>query len=142
MAYSNVTVGLIGHIGSDPKEIEIISDPNKKYAEFNLATNVKNNNKTETTVWWNCSIFDEKVADFVLKYLRKGRQVLVNGELRGVGTHTDKKDGSTKVIMRIKVYNVTALDNNRTNTDNYSGNRDNYRNDYTNKLGSKLEEAA
>jgi single-stranded DNA-binding protein len=140
MAYSNVTFGLVGFIGSDPKEIEILSDTNRKYAEFNLATNVKNNNKTETTIWWNCSIFDEKVADFALKYLKKGRQVLVNGELRGVATYLDKKDNTPKLNMRVKVYNVTALDNNNRNAIESKVVDDPNKPDYVNKFGSKVVE--
>lgn len=136
MAYSNVTVELIGHLGNDPRIVENRNDPTMKFTEFALATNLRNP-KSDSTVWWNCSIIDPKTSDFVMNYLKKGRLVYVVGELRDASVYTDKRDNSNKVSMRVKVYNITALDAPRSNdSNNGNGNKI----DYNNKLGSKLEE--
>lgn len=123
MAYSNVTVELIGHIGNDPKIVENRNDPNMKFTEFALATNLRNP-KPDSTVWWNCSIIDPKTSDFVMNYLKKGRLVYVVGELRDASVYTDKRDNTNKVSMRVKVYNITALDSPRPVDNN--GNKADY----------------
>ena len=119
MAYSSAIVSLIGHLGGDPKEVENPIDPSKKYVEFSLATNLRG--KSESVIWWYCSIYDRKTSEFVQNYLKKGRLVAVYGEIRDAGNYVDKKDGSTKNSLKIKVYNVTALDSpNRDRDYNYS----------------------
>ena len=107
MASVNKWIG-IGHLGKDP---EVRSMPNgKSVASFSIACSEswKDKNtgeKVEKTEWVNCTAF-EKLADIIGQYLKKGKQVYIEGRLQ-----TDKyeKDGQTKYSTKVVVSDMKML---------------------------------
>lgn len=86
---------LIGHLGSDP---ELKYTPGgQAVANFSLATNEKwtgkDGQKNERTTWHNIVMWG-KQAELAKEYLRKGRQVYIEGRIDN--QTYDKKDGSGK----------------------------------------------
>jgi single-strand DNA-binding protein len=98
----------IGNLGKDP---EVRSMPNgKSVASFSIACSEswKDKNtgeKVEKTEWVNCTAF-EKLADIIGQYLKKGKQVYIEGRLQ-----TDKyeKDGQTKYSTKVVVSDMKML---------------------------------
>jgi single-strand DNA-binding protein len=74
---------LVGHLGRDP-EIRTFENGSKK-ASFSLATTEirkdKDGNRIEMTEWHNIVMW-RNLAELAEKYLRKGRQIYVEGRLR------------------------------------------------------------
>lgn len=75
MSFQKIIV--MGNLGADPEERKTQSGI--KMAKFRLAVNKKRKDETRTE-WFNCLCFD-KTADIALRYLKKGDQTLVEGEL-------------------------------------------------------------
>lgn len=92
-------VTLIGTVGKDA-ETKIFAD-DKKVANFSLATNrsyKSGNEKKNTTEWHNVEVWGEQ-AVFAGNYIKKGKHLLVQGELR---TETyENKEGQK--ITRYKI---------------------------------------
>jgi len=103
------SVQLIGKLGMDP-EVKQIANGNKM-ARFSLATtetykNQKGEKVTETQ-WHNVIIWGW-LAEVAEKYLKKGKQVAVEGRLE---TNTyDDKDGNRKFFTQINVNDLVMLD--------------------------------
>lgn len=103
------SVQLIGNLGMDP-EVKQIANGNKM-ARFSLATtetykNQKGEKVTETQ-WHNVIIWGG-LAEVAEKYLKKGKQVAVEGRLE---TNTyDDKDGNRKFFTQINVNDLVMLD--------------------------------
>ena len=74
---------LVGHLGKDP-EIRTFEN-GSKVANFSLATTEyrkdKDGNRIELTEWHNIVMW-RNLAELAEKYLRKGRQIYVEGRLR------------------------------------------------------------
>lgn len=70
---------LMGRLGNDP-ESKYYGDEGKQKAEFSLAVDSGYGDRKQTT-WFNCTAFG-KTAEVVMKYLAKGRKVLVIGEMK------------------------------------------------------------
>lgn len=100
---------LIGHLGSDP---ELKYTPGgKAVATFSLATNERwtgqDGQKNEKTTWHNIVVWG-KQAETVKEYLRKGRQVYLEGRIDN--RSYEKKDGSGKAyISEVVVQNFRFL---------------------------------
>ena len=76
---------LVGNVGKDP-EIRSTQD-GTKIANFTLATSETWNDRAsgerkEKTEWHRVVVFNERIADVVEKYVRKGKQVYVEGALQ------------------------------------------------------------
>jgi len=103
------SVQLIGNLGMDP-EVKQVSNGNKM-ARFSLATsdtytNQKGEKVTETQ-WHNLIIWGG-LAEVAEKYLKKGKQIAVEGRLE---TNTyDDKDGNRKFYTQIRVNDLVMLD--------------------------------
>lgn len=101
-------VQLIGHIGQDP-EIKTL-ESGKKVAHFTLATNENYKNgegvKTEETTWHNIVAWNS-TADFASKYLKKGREVCVEGRI-AYRSYNDK-NGQQKSVTEIIAGEILAL---------------------------------
>jgi single-strand DNA-binding protein len=85
MAGSVNKVILVGHLGKDP-EVRTTQD-GTKIVNFTLATSETWNDRAsgerkERTEWHRVVIFNENLATVAEKYLRKGRQVYVEGQLQ------------------------------------------------------------
>lgn len=79
--YSKVTI--IGNLGADP-EMRYMPD-GTAVTNFSVATNRtwndRDGEKHEETTWWRVSAWG-KQAEVCHQYLKKGRQVLVEGRMR------------------------------------------------------------
>ena len=98
---------IIGNLGADP-EVKT-SQGGTTFANLSVATNEKwtdkSGQKQERTEWHRVTVFG-KTAENCGKYLKKGRQVYVEGKIQ-----TDKyeKDGQTHYSTKIVAQNVTFL---------------------------------
>jgi len=100
---------LIGRVGKDP-EIKT-TQTGKKVASFSLATGKKING-VDVTQWHNL-IFWEKLAEIVEKYIKKGAQIMVEGE---INYRSYDKDGQTRYITEIVCNQMEMLGSNQTNS--------------------------
>ena len=85
MAGSVNKVILIGNLGKEP-EMRFMPD-GTKVANFSIATSESWKDKTsgerrERTEWHRISVMNDRVADIVEKYVRKGSKVYVEGQLQ------------------------------------------------------------
>jgi single-strand DNA-binding protein len=85
MAGSVNKVILVGNLGKDP-EIRSMQD-GSKIANFTLATSETWNDRAsgerkEKTEWHRIAVFNERIADVVEKYVKKGAKVYVEGSLQ------------------------------------------------------------
>jgi single-strand DNA-binding protein len=105
-------VQLIGNLGQDP-EIKTL-ESGKKVAHFTLATNdgYKNGDgqKVEETTWHNIVAWNG-LAERASKYLKKGREVAVNGRI--VYRSYEDKKGVTKYITEIVLSEMLLLQSSR-----------------------------
>jgi len=99
---------LIGNLGQDP-EIKTL-ESGKKVAKFTIATNdaYKNNDgqKVEETTWHNIVAWNG-LAERAARYLKKGKEVAVEGRLL-YRSYEDKK-GVTKYITEIVLNEMLLL---------------------------------
>jgi single-strand DNA-binding protein len=97
---------LIGNLGGDPEEK--ILENKSILLKFRVATNkqyVVDGQVIEKTEWHNVVVYDE-LAKLCKKYLAKGSQVYVEGELQ---TTNWIKDGVKHYKTFIKAYEVLFL---------------------------------
>jgi single-strand DNA-binding protein len=110
MSYSNVEnqVQLIGYLGNDPEQL---SGGENSYTRFSIATtdsytNRKGEKVKETT--WHSVTFWGKQAENVVKFMKKGSKVLVQGTLKN-NKYVDK-DGIEKERFYINGSTFLLLD--------------------------------
>ncbi|HOU02013.1 MAG TPA: single-stranded DNA-binding protein [Bacteroidales bacterium] len=107
-------VQLIGNLGQDP-EIKTL-ESGKKVAHFTIATNdaYKNSEgqKVEETTWHNIVAWNG-LAERAAKYLKKGKQVAVDGRIN-YRSYEDKK-GVTKYITEIVLNELLLLQSGKGN---------------------------
>ncbi|MBN2613147.1 MAG: single-stranded DNA-binding protein [Bacteroidales bacterium] len=108
------SVNLIGNLGMDPEIKQL--DNGRKLARFTLATtetfkNAEGKQIKETQ--WHQLVAWGGSATIAEKYLKKGREVAVNGRL----THRsyEDKQGSTRYITEIVVNDIVLLGNGQKN---------------------------
>jgi single-strand DNA-binding protein len=99
---------LVGNLGKDP-EIRF-TGTGRAVCKFPLATtttwNDNDGNKQERTEWHNVIVWG-KQGENCGKFLSKGRQVFVEGEIRS--RSYDDKDGNKRYITEIIAMNVRFL---------------------------------
>lgn len=99
---------LVGNLGKDP-EVRTL-ESGAKVATFPIATTEvfknKNGEKVEHTEWHNLVLW-RGLAEIAESYLKKGRQIYVEGRIRT--RSYDDKDGVKKWITEINVDNMTML---------------------------------
>jgi single-strand DNA-binding protein len=116
MAGSVNKVILIGNVGKDP-EIRH-TQAGAKIASMSIATSEswkdkQSGEKREKTEWHRISIFDEKLAEIVEKYVKKGSKVYVEGSLqtrKWTGNDGVEKYTTEVVLQRFSGV-LTMLDN-------------------------------
>ena len=115
---------LIGNVGSDPVIRNF--DNGSVVAAFSIATSERYKNKAgetvEQTEWHRLELW-EGLAKIAEQYVKKGRQVYVEGKIK-TEDYTDK-DGVARKITKIRVNTMTLMDNpnkseNTNNTSNTS----------------------
>lgn len=97
---------LVGRLGQDP-EIKTVN--NSQVARLSIATSEswmdKNNQKQERTEWHRV-IFWGKQAEVAAKYLKKGRQVYVEGKLQ---TRSWEENGQKRYATEIQGQSMQFL---------------------------------
>lgn len=100
---------LMGYTGSDP-EVKTIGTDGKKVAKFSLATTEKFKNRAgetvEETEWHNIVAWGA-TAEFIEKYVKKGKPILVNGKIKN--RSYDGKDGVKRYVTEIIVNEIIFL---------------------------------
>ena len=93
---------LVGHLGNAPESHQISSGGS--LAKCNLATNrswTDNSGQKQEKTEWHRLVFFSRLAEIAVRYLTKGSQIYVEGELR---TNKWEKDGiaryTTEIIVR------------------------------------------
>lgn len=99
---------LVGNVGKDP-EVRYL-DNNTPVARFSLATSEsytnKNGEKVDQTEWHNIVVW-RGLAKVVESYVRKGRQVYIEGRIRT--RQWQDKDGNTRYTTEINADNLQLL---------------------------------
>ncbi|MGB0929602.1 MAG: single-stranded DNA-binding protein [Chitinophagales bacterium] len=102
-------IQLIGRLGQDP-EIRRFEGGAVK-AKFSLATSYNystpNGEKVEETEWHNIIMWG-KLADVAEKYLKKGKQIFIEGKLK-TRSWEDAESGTKKYITEVEVQNFSGL---------------------------------
>jgi single-strand DNA-binding protein len=100
---------LVGHLGKDP---EVKYTPQgTPVAKFSLATNErfkdKDGNWQDRTEWHNIVLW-QRLAEIAGEYLKKGRQVYIEGRLQ---THSwdDKQTGQKKYMTEVVGQDIVLL---------------------------------
>jgi single-strand DNA-binding protein len=97
-------VTLLGRLGKDP-EVRNFQNGGK-VVNFSLATSERwkdsDGNQKERTEWHNVAIFNEKLGEIAERYLRKGAQVYLEGQLqtRKWQDQSGNDRYSTEVVLR------------------------------------------
>lgn len=106
MSLNSVT--LVGHLGKDPESRQ--AKGGTSIVNFSMATTRKakgpDGQWADETEWHRCTCFGH-TADFVEKYLKKGRLVCVQGRIKS-GKYTDK-NGIERISYDIICDTVQAL---------------------------------
>ncbi len=98
--YNKIT--LIGNLGADPEIKQTGAGSN--YAILSLATNrvVKGEKDTE---WHKVVVWDDKIADILSKYSKKGSRVLLEGRLTYRDWTTEDGEKRTKAEIHLDRFN-------------------------------------
>ena len=119
-------VMLIGNLGKDPEVTHFESGAIK--ASFPLATSEKYTNRDgqliDTTEWHNIVIWG-KLAEVADRYLRKGKQVYIEGKI--TTRSWDDETGKKNYITEIKVTSFVMLGRKGDESGEYSSGTDNNR---------------
>ena len=99
---------VVGHLGNDPEMRYTASGV--PVTSFNLATTRRwtnqNGESQEKTTWFRVSVW-RKQAEVAAEYLKKGRLVLVEGEVEA-RAYTDR-DGNPRASLELTANNVRFL---------------------------------
>lgn len=115
MAGSVNKVILLGRLGGDP-EVRVSQD-GSKITRFSIATgetwkDKSTNEKKERTDWHKIVIFSPGLSEIVEKYLKKGSQVYLEGQIR-TRKYTDQagvEKSTTEVVLQGYNCHLTMLD--------------------------------
>jgi single-strand DNA-binding protein len=114
MAKLNKFMG-IGRLGADPDRVDFRTGGHM--AKFSLCVNERKKNQQtgdweDDPIWLDCEVFNvgEKgtLADVVLDYCRKGKEVFVEGNLR-MDKWEDKETGQKRSKIKVVVFNLQML---------------------------------
>jgi len=99
--FNQITV--IGHVGTINLE--------GTYKKFSVAYTRKSKNKegekVEETQWFNCTAFNDNLANVIQNYIKKGVAVFVIGTLSSRAYLA--KDGTPKISLDIALSNIQVL---------------------------------
>jgi single-strand DNA-binding protein len=107
---------LLGRLGRDP---EIKDAKGVAIANFSIATSKswkdESGEKKEKTEWHNIVCF-KKTAELAGKYLTKGRQVYIEGELQ-TRSWDDKETGAKKYKTEVVAHNLQFIGDSKTQSE-------------------------
>jgi len=123
MAGSLNKVLLIGRLGNDPEIKQ--SQNGKNIARLSIATSDswKDKNtgeKKEKTEWHKVVVFNEGLVNVIQKYLKKGAQVFIEGQLN-TNKYTDangEEKFSTQIVLQGYNSSLTILSNKNSSDTN------------------------
>jgi single-strand DNA-binding protein len=100
---------VVGHLGRDP---EMKYTPQGvPVTDFSVATSFKWTNAAgqvqERTTWFRVTCW-RKLAELTAQYLKKGRLVLVEGDI-AASAFTDKKTGEARASLELTATNIKFL---------------------------------
>jgi len=105
--YQRITI--IGNLGGDPQERK--TPDGTPVTSFSVATNKRwtdgSGEQQERTVWFRVTAW-RRLAETCAKYLRVGRQVYVEGELREPEPY-QSRDGEWRASLDLTAYTVKFL---------------------------------
>jgi single-strand DNA-binding protein len=108
MSLNRVTI--IGHLGQDP-ELRQLPKSGQAVASFSVATDEsftgKDGNRQERTQWHNIVVYG-KLAQTCAEYLKKGRQLYVEGRLQ-TRDYEDRNGGGKRYRTEIIAQRVQFL---------------------------------
>ena len=95
-------IQIIGNLGADPEVKQTGAGTN--YAILSVATNrvVKGEKETE---WHKCVVLDDKIADILAKYTKKGSRVLLEGRLTYRKWQTESGEERIKAEIHLDRFN-------------------------------------
>jgi single-strand DNA-binding protein len=101
-------VVIIGNLGRDP-ELKFLAD-GTAVCDFSVATNRKwskpDGSQGEETVWFRCTAW-RKTAEVITEYMKKGRQIYIEGRLNPDPTGNprtfERNDGTTGASYEVTV---------------------------------------
>lgn len=101
---------LIGRLGQNP-ELRYIPQTERAVANFTLATNEKyynpSSNESDIRAEWHRIVAWGKQAEFCEKFLKQGKQILVEGKLRT--RNWQDKDGNKRYTTEVHATNIILL---------------------------------
>jgi len=101
---------LVGRLGQDP-DLRYVPATGRPYARFTLATTESFINQStgerETRTEWHRIVVWGKLAEFAANYLRKGKQILIEGKLRS--RTWEGRDGIKRTTTEIEAENIILL---------------------------------
>ena len=98
-----VTVHLTGRVGKNPEPIKASIEGCKFSVACDGWDSVK---KEKTTNWYSVTVWGKR-SEFILNYIRKGREVYVTGEL--VLRNYMTKSGEHRTSIDVRANDVTAF---------------------------------
>lgn len=101
-------VFLIGNIGKEPESREVGSTT---CCSFTLATNKSYKDKDgnyQTQTQWHNIVAWRQTAEYASKYLKKGNQILVEGEI--TYRSWEDKNGNSRITTEIVADKITLLE--------------------------------
>lgn len=105
---------IMGRLARDP---EVTTAGQSQVAKFSVATGFKKADGSQHTDWHNCEAWS-KQAEIAGKYLHKGDQVLIEGEVR---YNTVEKDGKKTTYTKIIINRLELLGSRQQSTQPVSG---------------------
>ena len=110
------TVTIVGRVGRDASDDFRAFDSGKTKARFSVAVNRwDSKTKAEVTDWYNIEVWD-KQAEFAAEYVKKGRQVAIDGSIAN-NRWTDKASGEEKESFYIRANTIKLLGSKRDTED-------------------------
>ena len=103
------SVRLLGHLGDDPKVRKL--DSGKTVANFSIATNEiyrDSNGEKQSETTWHRLVAWGKQAEIAEKYLKKGKEVTIEGKL--TNRTWEDKNGEKQYTTEIVVNSMLILD--------------------------------
>jgi single-strand DNA-binding protein len=117
-------VTLLGRLGKDPESRTMSNG--SKVVSFSLATSEvwkKDGERQEKTFWHNVVIFNDKLGDVAMQYLKKGSRCYLEGALQ-TRKWTDQSGAekyTTEVVLQQYRGELTLLDSKSDGDSGYSG---------------------
>ena len=106
------TVTIVGRVGRDASEDFRSFDSGKMKSRFSVAVNRwDSKTKAEVADWYTIDVWD-KQAEFAAEYVKKGRQVAIDGSITN-SRWTDKATGEERESFLINATTIKLLGSKR-----------------------------